>query len=516
MLPGTDFAVLRKDSSPAAPGEAGVLVVRGRAVALGAWTSGRLTPGSIMVDPVEPSARIYATGDMVILERDGLIRFVGRDDRQVKVNGARLDLGEMERHLFCDGVDDGAAVCSDDGDVVAFVAGAEDPIILEGRVRDNIRCKAPGRLQPKRLHVLSELPRLSSGKVDQRALLKLDRQSATFESDRVRRKPDADRPVLCAVVSAWRSFLPRSTGLERSWEAEGGDSLALLSMILQLERDLGVSLPPDRFTSQMTCKDFAREVEETFDVAEHPVRTGRPAVFFFPGMHGDIAPTARFRAALHRELPSVPLRYPALLDSDGRPPTLNVIADQLAQQICELQPTGALFLAGYSLGGAIAYEAAAHLCARDRTIAFLGILDTDLTLSDPVEWGLLSTPLIKTLAAAFESVLFRQPLKFALACAPVSVARRAALLLDVEAEMRLRALRRWLTTPKRPLLVPAALFFTDRARPRPSDLGWRRLLPSLELVRLGGDHVSCLDEDIGAEDNRRRFRDAFLAHSVAP
>lgn len=61
------------------------------------------------------SGRLYKTGDLVRLDKDGFLTFVGRKDSQVKVRGQRVELGEVEHALLAyDSVDDAVVVFKQD------------------------------------------------------------------------------------------------------------------------------------------------------------------------------------------------------------------------------------------------------------------------------------------------------------------------------------------------------------------------------------------------------------------
>ena len=152
----------------------GGLVTRGRSVALGEWRSGRLWPGR--TDDSDAGLQIHATGDLVRIEADGLLRFAGRNDAQTKLHSVRVETGELEQQLLrAPGVENASAVASGSGELVAFVAMAGDRrAAIERRLRDDLRAALPRGLQPARLHVMDRIPRLSSGKVDRRQLRQLD------------------------------------------------------------------------------------------------------------------------------------------------------------------------------------------------------------------------------------------------------------------------------------------------------------------------------------------------------
>lgn len=184
-VPGTQFAILREDGSPVAPGEAGALHIRSRYTAIGEWRDGGCVPGRLPFDG-DPHAgwRAYAMGDVVRQREDGVLVVIGREDRQLKINGVRIEPIEIEAVLRGDAEVREAIVLpvatAIGTDLVAFVAApeaasAED---LHARLTQHLAARLTASMRPRRLHVLPALPMLSGNKVDAVALRAHDRAAA--------------------------------------------------------------------------------------------------------------------------------------------------------------------------------------------------------------------------------------------------------------------------------------------------------------------------------------------------
>ncbi len=173
---GGDFLILDDDGTACLPGVPGELIVRSRYNALGEWQDGRCVPGRLIPDPTGPDQRIYFTVDIARQTVDGIYIILGRKDRQVKINGQRVEPMEIEAAIReAPGVLD-AIVLPRTGrqttTLLAFVAvGPNVDPDLGVSLRQMLRSRLPNHMVPSRIDVMGELPRLPGGKVDAMALL---------------------------------------------------------------------------------------------------------------------------------------------------------------------------------------------------------------------------------------------------------------------------------------------------------------------------------------------------------
>ncbi len=170
---GWRHALVYPDGTPVPDGMPGELVLSDRRIALGEWHAGALLPGRMRPDPQDPSRRIFRTGDVMRLGRDGLLSFVGRADRQINVNGVRIEPGEIEAVLReHPGVVEAAVVADAAGRPTAFVAapGAADAPALRAALAARARAALPASMRLAAITVLPALPLMPSGKIDLVAL----------------------------------------------------------------------------------------------------------------------------------------------------------------------------------------------------------------------------------------------------------------------------------------------------------------------------------------------------------
>ncbi len=165
--------ILREDGTPAAAGEQGELCVVGSGVALGYWNAPEITQKAFVQNPLSPNWRevMYRTGDLAYWGEDGLIRFCGRKDSQIKLKGNRIELGEIENAAMAvEGVENAAAVFDPERELIALFAEPRLEIPLR-RFNLELKKHIPAYMLPGKLVFLEQLPHTANDKID-RVLLK--------------------------------------------------------------------------------------------------------------------------------------------------------------------------------------------------------------------------------------------------------------------------------------------------------------------------------------------------------
>jgi len=198
-IPFAEVMVVRPDGSRAEPGEAGELVHAGPLVAQGYWqdperTAQRFRPAP---DFATSAGMAVWSGDNVVEDADGLLRFVGRDDEMIKSAGNRISPTEVEEAVLAGGeVAEAAAFGVPDprlGQAILVVARANgDPAEAEAKLRERLRRDLPSFQQPAYYAWREELPRNANGKLD-RSLLRSTLNSVRPELVEVEARLSASR-----------------------------------------------------------------------------------------------------------------------------------------------------------------------------------------------------------------------------------------------------------------------------------------------------------------------------------
>ncbi|MCC6489752.1 MAG: AMP-binding protein, partial [Candidatus Hydrogenedentes bacterium] len=156
-------------------GAAGELLVRGESLMQGYWNRPDLDERAFVHVPCEGEGRFYRTGDLVRQRPDGNYDFLGRKDRQVKIRGYRVELDEVEHALATHPRVNEVAVYTRqiDGGAVqieAAVVLGSGPGVDELAVRSYLAERLPAYAVPVNIHIVEQMPRTSTGKIDRQAL----------------------------------------------------------------------------------------------------------------------------------------------------------------------------------------------------------------------------------------------------------------------------------------------------------------------------------------------------------
>ncbi len=400
-LPGNALAIVDEHGRSTPAGEIGELIVASAYVTVGSWVDGR-----IQVDTVEHCAdrsrRIFRSGDLVRQRSDGLLERIGRKDRQVKIRGVRVELDGVEAVLRQHPLVRDVGVLARASDaagtlvLVAYVcARVTPPAGLVDELRLLMR-SSPASMCPGRFHLVDEIPRLPSSKLDAGALVALDERfalgddvgAATINSDAL----DAD-VIALTVTQVWRSVLQKPVGGPNDdfFEA-GGDSLMAITFMIELERALDMELSvglineAPRF-AQLCAALRARRTSRYVPLVQLKAGEGLPPVFFVHGVGGnvvEILPMAR-RMAYPGPVIGIQARG---LAGEGPPHTsVAAMAGDYLREIKARQPNGPYYLCGYSFGGLVAYEMASVLREAGDEVGLVGLFDT---MMSPLRWPLLA------------------------------------------------------------------------------------------------------------------------------
>ncbi|GAA3892966.1 hypothetical protein GCM10023084_52240 [Streptomyces lacrimifluminis] len=298
-IPGLRVLVLDPNAAPVPVGVPGELYVGGTGVARGYAGRPGLTAERFVPDPyaTEPGARLYRTGDQVRWRADRTLEYLGRLDHQIKVNGVRIEPGEIEAVLAAHPSVTGAVVTAyqaqDSGTRLAAhltasaaVDGADLRVFLAERLPDSH--------VPAFFHVLESFPLLPSGKVD-RAGLPGPEEIAAVHRPALTAPRDASEELVAGV---WAELLGRErVGAHDDFFALGGTSLQLTRLAARLRAASGEKISLRGLFAATTVEAQAKLIgaaatsgaEESIRPVprggEPPLSSGQRRLWFLDRMH---------------------------------------------------------------------------------------------------------------------------------------------------------------------------------------------------------------------------------------
>ncbi|GAA0448526.1 hypothetical protein Aca07nite_72570 [Actinoplanes capillaceus] len=231
-------------------------------VAWGYQNRAAITAERFLPHPGSPGARLYRSGDVVRRLGSGDFEFLGRMDHQVKIQGCRVEPGEIENVLSTHPAVSACVVMprkSADGGVrlVAYVvADGDEPSPQE--LADFAGRQLPSYMVPAAFVLLPEIPRTTSGKIARESLPEPARQAFPLEDE----LEGPTGPVETEIAAEWSRVLGvQDIGRHDDFFQIGGTSLSLIRVLGAVGKRFGVSLRVSQFNSRPTVVALAEAVQ---------------------------------------------------------------------------------------------------------------------------------------------------------------------------------------------------------------------------------------------------------------
>jgi amino acid adenylation domain-containing protein len=177
-FPNFDVFAIREDGTLlTAPGESGELYVSSSTVAQGYWGDAERSAERFVRDPREHMrhAVAYRTGDLVTLDGEGNLVFLGRADHQVKCRGYRVNLGEVD-HVLAQhpSVRESLTLAIPDdifgNRLLSFACLVEGSRASPEEIIEYCGRTLPAYMLPESIAILESFPRTATGKIDRQQL----------------------------------------------------------------------------------------------------------------------------------------------------------------------------------------------------------------------------------------------------------------------------------------------------------------------------------------------------------
>jgi thioesterase domain-containing protein/acyl carrier protein len=360
---------------------AGELCIGGVQVARGYTGKPELTAERFVPDSLgAPGSRLYRTGDLARFLPEGEVEFLGRIDQQVKVRGFRIEPGEIESVLSAHPSVREVALLAQAGPggarLLAAVVPEPGSAAETATWREHLRRRLPEHMVPSVWVELERLPRSPSGKLDRRAL------GESLRGVRAAAGSLAPRDTIeleLAQIAADTLGIP-AVGVRDSFFSLGGHSLLAVRFLAAVRRRLGVELPLATLFQSPTVEDLAaivrrREHATVPQIAVELQGNGaeRPLFCVHP-IGGTVFCYLDLARSLGPDQPFYGLQAPVEARRQGAV-SIAAMAEEYLRAVRSVQPDGPLRLAGWSMGGVVAYEMACQARELGEEVECLLLLD---------------------------------------------------------------------------------------------------------------------------------------------
>jgi amino acid adenylation domain-containing protein len=271
-LQNTQIYITNEDGQLQPVGIPGELCISGDGLSRGYRNRPDLTAEKFVVNPFIEGAVMCRTGDIGRWLKDGRIELFGRRDQQVKINGYRLETGEIEAVLDeHPGVVKSAVVARSFEGVnrlVAYVVTDEKNYTFGAGMREYLSNRLPPYMVPTFFVELDQMPLTPNGKIDRKALPAPDQGDLAIEREYVA----ARTPVEEKLCDIWSDVLGvEQISVHDDFFDLGGHSLLATQVISRVRKTCNIELPLRRLFETPTIASFAALIEENKDrVPQNP------------------------------------------------------------------------------------------------------------------------------------------------------------------------------------------------------------------------------------------------------
>lgn len=394
-LANQTWHVLTEGFTPCPTWVPGHLYIGGVGLAKGYWRDELKTHASFVTHP-STGERLYRTGDLGRYLSDGTIEFLGRQDFQVKIQGFRVELGEVEAALKeHPAVREAVATVRSDGEkakrlVVYVVPVTPSDEIDAAALRAFLQMKLPEYMVPSIYLRIDALPLSANGKLDRSALPAPDEQRDEVSGGLVPPQGDLER----ALVAIWEEVLSvRPIGVKDDFFELGGQSFSAIRMLVLVRRRLGRRIELAAVLRARTIEQLAKLVDQAIPTAAPwvplvPIRdTGdKPPFFLVHPAGGNVICYAEITRQLGDGQPVYALQARGLSGEQQPAASVEEMAATYIEAIRSMDAVGPYRLGGWSSGGVIAYEMARQIESLGAKVETVIMIDSPAPLDhDPVD-----------------------------------------------------------------------------------------------------------------------------------
>ncbi|HEY8931052.1 MAG TPA: non-ribosomal peptide synthetase [Mucilaginibacter sp.] len=390
-IANTQVYIVDENLNNLTDGSIGEIIIGGDGVAAGYLNRPELTAERFIDNPFsgKPGDKMYRTGDLGKYKEDGDIICLGRMDHQVKVRGYRIELEEIEHALVGeDDIKQAVVIAREDtpGDprLVGYIV-LEQPnneTDLKTQIvkwQKALLTALPEYMVPDDFVLMDAIPITPNGKIDRKALPKPDYHIVARTGEYAAPRTEIEKNV----AEIWQELM----GIEKisvydNFFELGGRSLVAVQIMARIEKLTGKRLPLATLFEHSTIEKLSIILDAdsksiTWDslVPIKPKGSKMP-IYIVHGAGLNVLLFSALALNMDAEQPVYGLQARGLNGIDEPLDVMEEIAANYIAEILAQNPDGPYALAGYSLGGTIAYEMARQMKEMGKEVKMLAVFDT--------------------------------------------------------------------------------------------------------------------------------------------
>lgn len=376
-------------------GHPGELYIGGAGLADGYKGRQDLTDERFIPNPFRSGEKMYNTGDLARLHSDGRIECLGRNDGQVKVRGYRIELGEIESVLSeFPGITQSVVIVREDrpGDVRLVGYYIKESPIDQLKLRSFLGEKIPAYMIPSNFIEMEEFPKTLNEKIDKKNL-PAPQLGAALKKDEAKTNL-LEEGTMTELHQIWCELLGQeSIDIESNFFDVGGHSLLSVQLFSMIEKKWNLNLGLATLFTSGTIKELSELIDSKCSSSHNrpnlaaassllhslvQIKKGDKLapLFCFHGVGGNILNYMALVPGLEEGRGLYGLQSFGVDGKSETLPTIEAMAEAYVREIRTVQTEGPYFLAGGSMGGYLALEAARILQKAGEEVADIIMFDT--------------------------------------------------------------------------------------------------------------------------------------------
>jgi len=244
-------------------GVPGELYISGPGLSRGYLNDQELTDATFIDNPFLPGEKMYRTKDLARWYPMGEVEYMGRADRQVKIRGMRVELGEIESKLLKHQSIHTAVVMSkvneNNKKLLCAYYESETPVSVH-EVREHLRSELASHMIPSYYLEMKKIPLSASGKVNYNALPGLDSMILNEENEYIAPTNEIELRLIKLIEDLLKVT---KVGIKDNYFELGGDSLDITNLVYSIIDEFSVDVPLEGVFKAPTIKDIAQLIQNT-------------------------------------------------------------------------------------------------------------------------------------------------------------------------------------------------------------------------------------------------------------